>query len=79
MFLSGRMSKEALRNDLRTSLIDKYMTIYQEGVVDFEETAEEVTQAMMRLDKLQKKEEEEQAQCESLGGGARAGKELTGA
>ena len=73
------MSKEALRNDLRTSLIDKYMTIYQEGVVDFEETAEEVTQAMMRLDKLQKKEEEEQAQCEGLGGGARAGKELTGA
>ena len=78
MVLSGRMSNEALSNDFRTPLIEQYITIYHEDVVDFEEAAEEVKQAMMRLDKLQE-EEEEQAKCEGLGGGARAGKELTGA
>ena len=40
MVLSGRMGKEALSNNLRVPLIDKYMTIYQEEVVDFEETTE---------------------------------------
>ena len=35
MVLSGKMSKEALSNDLRTSLIEQYITIYHEEVVDF--------------------------------------------
>ena len=78
MVLSGRMSNEALSNDFGTPLIEQYITIYHEEVVDFEEAAEEVKQAMTQLDELQE-EEEEQAQREGLGGGARACKELTGA
>ena len=51
--MSGRISEEALSNNLRTPLIDQYIKIYQEEVVNLEEAAEEVTQAMTRLDEMQ--------------------------
>ena len=78
MVRSGTMSEEALGNVLRAPLIDQYMRIYQEEVLYFDETSEEVRQAMTRLDKLQE-EEEAQAQRECPRGGARVRKELTGA
>ena len=67
--------QESVGNNLRAPLIDQYRIIYHGEVVDFYETAEEMTQAMTLLDELQE-EEEAQAQRKDLRGGARARKEL---
>ena len=56
---SARMINKDFGSKLRLPLIDQFMKIYQEEVVEFEDTAEVATQAMTQLDKVQEEGEEQ--------------------
>ena len=61
----ARMIDKDLGSKLRPPLIDQFMKIYKEEVVEFEDTANIVTQAMIQLDEVLE-EGEEQAQHKDL-------------
>ena len=49
----ARMINKDLGSKLRPPLIDQFMKIYKEEVVEFDDTAEVATQAMTQLDQVQ--------------------------